>query len=93
MSPDLKMFIPSALGVAAAAFFALPAFAQSATAIPGVVAAGVTPELVSDVFDNTEGPLGVSVRGPVLPVQRADDLAGGHVQGGEQRGGAPPERR
>jgi len=34
------------------------ALAQSATAIPGVVAAGVTPELVRDNFENTEGPVG-----------------------------------
>jgi gluconolactonase len=34
------------------------ASAQSATAIPGVVAAGVTPELVSEAFLNIEGPLG-----------------------------------
>src|ERR1700752_5312219 len=47
------------LGAAAAGIFALPAHAQSETAIPGVVAAGVTPELVSEAFDNTEGPLGM----------------------------------
>ena len=40
--------------------FSAPASAQSATAIPGVVAAGVTPELVSEAFDNTEGPLGAA---------------------------------
>jgi gluconolactonase len=45
-------------GIAAGAF-AVPANAQSDMAIPGVVAAGVTPELVSEAFDNTEGPLGM----------------------------------
>ncbi len=36
------------------------ALAQSDTAIPGVVAAGVTPELVRESFDNTEGPVGAA---------------------------------
>src|ERR1700741_497992 len=52
-------FLSTILGAAAAVAFALPAYAQSATDIPGVVAAGVTPELVSEAFDNTEGPLGL----------------------------------
>ena len=48
------------LGVAIlGALFAWPVFAESASGIPGVVAAGVTPELVSEMFLNTEGPLGV----------------------------------
>jgi gluconolactonase len=34
--------------------------AQPSPGIPGVVAAGVTPELVSEMFENTEGPLGAS---------------------------------
>ena len=56
-SPILRASLT--LGAAAfGAIFASPASAQSATAIPGVVAAGVTPELVSEAFDNTEGPLG-----------------------------------
>jgi len=44
--------------VAFCALLPSAALAQSATAIPGVVAAGVTPELVSEAFVNTEGPLG-----------------------------------
>lgn len=37
---------------------ASPVSAQPSTGIPGVVAAGATPELVSEIFENTEGPLG-----------------------------------
>jgi gluconolactonase len=37
---------------------ALPVLAQAPSGIPGVVAAGAQPELVSEMFDNTEGPLG-----------------------------------
>ena len=51
-------FGAAALGAVLSGIFSLPVLAQSATAIPGVVAAGVTPELVSEAFDNTEGPLG-----------------------------------
>lgn len=36
------------------------AFAQAPSGIPGVVAAGAQPELVSEIFLNTEGPLGVA---------------------------------
>jgi gluconolactonase len=46
--------------VAASAGLAAPALAQSDTAIAGVVAAGVTPELVRENFDNTEGPVGAA---------------------------------
>src|SRR4029079_12076860 len=35
-----------------------PANAQLSPGIPGVVAAGVQPELGSEIFQNTEGPLG-----------------------------------
>jgi gluconolactonase len=48
------------------AFFAGPALAQSAEGIPGVVAAGVTPELVSEAFQNTEGPLGMADGGQLF---------------------------
>ncbi len=58
ISNSFALRISGAIGAAAAAVFALPAFAQSDTAIPGVVAAGITPELVSEEFQNTEGPLG-----------------------------------
>jgi gluconolactonase len=57
MRSNFKSVISAALGIGAACV-ALPAFAQSAADIPGVVKAGVTPELVSDVFMNTEGPVG-----------------------------------
>jgi gluconolactonase len=40
------------------AFFVSPVSAQPTPGIPGVVAAGTQPELVSEMFDNTEGPLG-----------------------------------
>src|SRR3984893_9453092 len=38
--------------------FSLPVLAQSPPGIPRVVAPGVQPELVSEIFTNTEGPLG-----------------------------------
>jgi gluconolactonase len=37
----------------------LPVFAQAPPGIPRVVAPGVQPELVSEIFQNTEGPIGV----------------------------------
>ncbi|HEY4264375.1 MAG TPA: SMP-30/gluconolactonase/LRE family protein [Micropepsaceae bacterium] len=37
---------------------ASPVSAQPSPGIPGVVAAGTAPELVSEMFENTEGPLG-----------------------------------
>src|ERR1035438_3133990 len=46
-------------GVVFSAIFSSAAFAQSASGIPSVVAPGVTPALVSEMFLNTEGPLGV----------------------------------
>jgi gluconolactonase len=45
-------------GAAFAALFAASAVAQDEAGIPGVIAPGAKVELVSDVFDNTEGPLG-----------------------------------
>jgi gluconolactonase len=49
------------LGSAAAmALFALPAFAQTPSGIPGVVAPGVEPELVQEGFVFTEGPVGTA---------------------------------
>jgi gluconolactonase len=48
-----------AVGVAVlGTVFALSVAAQPSPGIPGVVAAGVQPELVSEMFLNTEGPLG-----------------------------------
>ena len=48
-----------ALGAAVlSAAASLPVFAQTPPGIPGVVAPGVQPELVSEIFQNTEGPLG-----------------------------------
>ena len=42
-----------------AILWAAPALAQSAKDIPGVVKAGIALELVSERFNNTEGPLGM----------------------------------
>jgi gluconolactonase len=58
ISNALKCGISGIIGIAAA-LFTVPACAQSASDIPGVVAAHVTPELVSERFANTEGPLGM----------------------------------
>jgi gluconolactonase len=44
--------------LALSGMISLPAFAQSSPGIPRVVAPGVQPELVSEIFMNTEGPLG-----------------------------------
>src|SRR5262245_40114138 len=54
-----RYFDLTILGTIFVALSAGSAFAQSAEGIPGVVAAGVTPELVSEAFLNTEGPLGM----------------------------------
>src|SRR5436190_1616914 len=49
----------TAFGTAATvALFALPVLAQTPAGIPGVVAAGVGPELVQEGFVFTEGPVG-----------------------------------
>jgi gluconolactonase len=48
-----------AASLALGLFFA-PALAQTASGIPGVVAAGVAPTLVKEGFENTEGPLGAA---------------------------------
>lgn len=55
----MKTIIAMALSAASGLCLSASAFAQSATDIPGVVKAGVTPELVSEIFLNTEGPLGM----------------------------------
>lgn len=55
----MRKIISVALATVASVCLATAVLAQSATAIPGVVAAGVTPELVSEQFQNTEGPLGM----------------------------------
>jgi len=48
----------TAIGTAATvALFALPVLAQTPAGIPGVVAAGVEPELVQEGFVFTEGPV------------------------------------
>jgi len=52
--------ITMASAVLVASCFASAVFAASSPGIKGVVAPGVEPQLVSEAFDNTEGPLGTA---------------------------------
>ena len=55
----MKTWHANAIG-AALLMLSLPAMAQSSGGIPGVLAPGVTPELVQEGFTFTEGPVGTA---------------------------------
>ena len=61
-----------ALGTAALALLALPAPAQRAGGVPGVLQAGVMPELVQEGFVFTEGPVGTAEGGLFFSDLRAN---------------------
>jgi sugar lactone lactonase YvrE len=59
--PGGAIFVHSALGAAVIiAALALPVVAQAPAGIPGVLAAGVMPELIQEGYVFTEGPVGTA---------------------------------